>query len=96
MMRMTAIISRVWIQLPVCGSLGLMFRPKKPSSQRTSRITAMVKIMSDLLKKYECGCEMILRQTRVMGNRQSGSIHLPHLAEIKIPHPPDAVRVVSK
>ena len=28
-MSMTAITIRVWIQLPVCGKLGLMFRPKK-------------------------------------------------------------------
>ena len=42
MMRMTAITTRAWIQLPVRGSLGLMFRPKKPSSHSIIRITTIV------------------------------------------------------
>ena len=36
---MTAITIRVWIQLPVRGILVLIFRPKKPSSHRITRIT---------------------------------------------------------
>ena len=41
-MRMTAITISVWIQPPVCGKLGLMFRPKKPSSHRIIKITMIV------------------------------------------------------
>jgi hypothetical protein len=48
-MRMTAITIRVWIQLPVFGKLGLMFPPKKPSSQRITRMTMMVYNMRFLL-----------------------------------------------
>ena len=40
---------RTWIQLPVCGKLGLMFRPKKPSSHRINRITTIVHNMRFLL-----------------------------------------------
>jgi hypothetical protein len=47
--RITAITIRVWIQLPVFGSLGLMFAPKKPSSHRMIRITTMVYSMVFLL-----------------------------------------------
>jgi hypothetical protein len=49
MMSMTAITIRIWTQPPVCGNLGLMFRPKKPSSQRINRITMIVHNMRFLL-----------------------------------------------
>ena len=49
MMSMTAITIRTWIQLPVCGNLGLMFRPKKPSSHSITRITMIVHNMRFLL-----------------------------------------------
>lgn len=42
---MIAITMSVWIQLPVRGKFGLMFRPKKPSSHRTTRMMMMVQIM---------------------------------------------------
>lgn len=42
MMSMTAITIRMWIQLPVRGKLGLMFRPKKPSSHSITRITTII------------------------------------------------------
>jgi len=42
MMSMTAITIRTWTQLPVRGNLGLIFRPKKPSSHRITRITMIV------------------------------------------------------
>jgi len=48
-MRMTAITSSVWIQLPVFGKLGLMLPPKKPSSHRINRITMIVHNMRFLL-----------------------------------------------
>jgi len=48
-MSMTAITIKIWIQLPVCGKLGLMFRPKKPSSHSITRITMMVHNMRFLL-----------------------------------------------
>ncbi len=55
MMSMTAMTIRTWIQLPVCGKLELMFRPKKPSSHRITRITTIVHnmrllLLNDLLK----------------------------------------------
>jgi hypothetical protein len=40
---------RIWIQPPVCGKLGLMFRPKKPSNHRINRITMIVHNMRFLL-----------------------------------------------
>ena len=46
---MTAITINVWIQPPVCGNLGLMFRPKKPNSHRMIRITMIVNNMRFLL-----------------------------------------------
>ena len=42
MMSMMAITISVWIQLPVRGSLGLMFRPKKPSSHSITRTIMMI------------------------------------------------------
>jgi hypothetical protein len=48
-MRITAITIRVWIQPPVRGNLGLMFRPKKPSSHRMIKITMIVHNMRFLL-----------------------------------------------
>ena len=51
-MRMAAMTSRVWIQLPVCGKLELMFRPKKPSNHRITRITMMVHNMIFLLFEH--------------------------------------------
>jgi hypothetical protein len=39
----------VWIQLPVAGMLGLMFRPKKPSNHSITRITMIVHNMRFLL-----------------------------------------------
>ena len=48
-MRMTAITISVWIQPPVCGKLGLMFRPKKPSSHKIIRMTMIVHNMRFLL-----------------------------------------------
>jgi hypothetical protein len=50
--RMMAITSRVCIQLPVFGKLGLMFPPKKPSSHRITRITIIVHNMRVLLLSY--------------------------------------------
>jgi hypothetical protein len=52
---MTAITSSVWIQPPVCGKLGLILRPKKPSSHRINRIMMIVHnmrflLLNDLLK----------------------------------------------
>jgi hypothetical protein len=52
---MTAITIRTWIQLPVLGKLELIFRPKKPSSHRITRITTIVHnmrflLLNDLLK----------------------------------------------
>jgi hypothetical protein len=49
MMRITAMTIRIWIQLPVCGKLELMFRPKKPSSHSMIRITMIVHNMRFLL-----------------------------------------------
>ena len=49
---MTAITIKVWIQPPVCGNLGLMFRPKKPSSHKIIRITMIVHNMRFLLLSY--------------------------------------------
>jgi len=49
MTSMTAITIRTWIQLPVRGKLGLMFRPKKPSSHSITRITTIVHNMRFLL-----------------------------------------------
>jgi hypothetical protein len=49
MMRMTAITIRAWIQLPVFGKLELIFRPKKPSSHRMTRIKMIVHNMRFLL-----------------------------------------------
>jgi hypothetical protein len=49
MMSMTAITIRIWIQLPVRGNFELMFRPKKPSSHRITRITMIVHNMRFLL-----------------------------------------------
>jgi hypothetical protein len=49
MMRMTAITIRVWIQPPVRGKFGLMFRPRNPSSHRMTRITMIVHNMRFLL-----------------------------------------------
>jgi len=49
MIRITAMTIRVWIQPPVRGNLGLMFRPKKPSSHRMIRITMIVHNMRFLL-----------------------------------------------
>ena len=49
MMRMTAITSSMWIKLPVCGKLGLMLRPKKPSSHSTNRTMTIVHNMRFLL-----------------------------------------------
>ena len=46
---MTAITIKVWIQPPVCGNLGLMFRPKKPSNHKIIRITMIVHNMRFLL-----------------------------------------------
>ncbi len=48
-MSMMAITIRVWIQPPVRGKLGLMFRPKKPSSHSIIRITMIVHNMRFLL-----------------------------------------------
>jgi hypothetical protein len=48
-MRMMAITIKVWIQPPVCGKLELIFRPKKPSSHKTTRITTIVHNMRFLL-----------------------------------------------
>jgi hypothetical protein len=48
---MTAMTIRVWIQLPVCGKLELMFRPKKPSNHSTTSITMIVHNMGLLLLK---------------------------------------------
>jgi hypothetical protein len=39
---MSAITIRTWIQLPRRGSLGLKFRPKKPSSHKMIRTTMIV------------------------------------------------------
>ena len=55
MTSITTITIRMWIQLPVCGNLGLILRPKKPSSQSTRSITMIVHIilfllLSDLVK----------------------------------------------
>jgi hypothetical protein len=41
-MRIMAMTISVWIQPPVWGILGLMRRPKKPSSHRITRITMIV------------------------------------------------------
>ena len=49
MIRITAITIRVWIQPPVRGNLGLIFRPKKPNSHRMMRITMIVHNMRFLL-----------------------------------------------
>jgi hypothetical protein len=49
MMRMTAMTTRIWIQLPVSGKLELTLRPKKPSSHRMNRITMIVHNMRFLL-----------------------------------------------
>jgi hypothetical protein len=49
MMSMTAITIKAWIQLPVRGKLGLIFRPKKPSSHSITRITTIVHNMRFLL-----------------------------------------------
>jgi hypothetical protein len=51
MTRMTAITSRIWSQLPVRGSLGLMLLPKKPSAHRIIRITTIAVNMRFLLIK---------------------------------------------
>ncbi len=48
-MSMTAITIRIWIPLPNCGILGLMFRPKKPSSHSITRTTMIVSNMRFLL-----------------------------------------------
>jgi hypothetical protein len=40
--RMTTITIRIWIHPPVCGKLGLILRPKKPSSHNMNKITMMV------------------------------------------------------
>jgi hypothetical protein len=55
MTSMTAITIRTWTQLPVLGKLELIFRPKKPSSHRITRITTIVHnmrflLLNDLLK----------------------------------------------
>ncbi len=47
MMSMMAITIRVWIQLPVFGKLGLIFRPKNPSSHSITR-TMMIIQISDM------------------------------------------------
>jgi len=49
MMRMMAIMIRTWIQFPVRGKRELTFRPKKPSSHSTTRITMIVHNMGLLL-----------------------------------------------
>jgi hypothetical protein len=51
-MRITAITTKTWIQLPVLGKLGLRFPPKKPSSHRIIRITMIVHSMRVLLLKF--------------------------------------------
>jgi hypothetical protein len=48
-MSMIAITISTWIQLPVFGKLELIFRPKKPSSHRMTRIKMIVHNMRFLL-----------------------------------------------
>ena len=43
-MSMMAITIRVWIQLPVFGNLGLMFRPKKPRNHRMTNTMTIIHI----------------------------------------------------
>jgi hypothetical protein len=48
-MRITTTTIKMWIQPPVCGKLGLMLRPKKPSSHNIIKITMIVHSMLFLL-----------------------------------------------
>ena len=71
MISMTAITIRVWIQLPVFGKLGLMFRPKKPSSHSITRTMMIIQIndmrfllLNDLLIDL-FGCYLIIRPSSI-------------------------------
>jgi hypothetical protein len=60
-----AITIRVWIQFPVFGKLGLMFRPKKPSSHRITRtmmiihINDMIFLLLNALLNDPFGCHLV-------------------------------------
>ena len=70
--RMTAITIKTWIQFPVRGKLGLMFRPKNPSSQRISRMTTMVHNQDFSFKQSQQGHNLILQPTHSIHIRQAG------------------------
>jgi hypothetical protein len=79
-MRIRAITSRVWIQLPVFGKLGLMFPPKKPSSHRITRITMIVHNMRFLLFE-RFALQFSIQQTLLGDIHRPGRVCLRHLGE---------------
>ena len=60
--------SKIWIQLPVRGNLGLIFPPRKPSSQSITSITMIVHNMRFLLLG-DLPCMMVME----------GGLSNPHL-----------------
>jgi hypothetical protein len=70
MTSITAMTIRMCTQFPVRGKLELMFRPKKPSSHRITRITIIVHnmrflLLNDLLKDLLVGATWSLDRVTV-------------------------------